>query len=401
RIYDLDDGSLIDEVMYYYKQGPNTATGEDVAEIHTHGGNLILKRVLELTYLYGCRPAKPGEYTLRAYKNGKMDLTQSEAVMSLIGAKSTLAAKISARQLSGGMGKRLSLEYDELLNVSAFLEAGLDYPDEDLPLVEINRIIDRLKELYDRLNQVSDTYKTGLFLSEGAKIVIAGPSNAGKSSILNSILQDDRALVHSEPGTTRDIVEASFEIGGIPVTFYDTAGFRVGAKTVELAGIKKSREAAEQGDLLIIVIDSSCNIDNEVEQELSRMAEQYKERTIIALNKCDIKSNVLYYKEWLKNGINVSAKSRENLNVLLDSIENLLKVSDTGDVILTTSRQQESIIETSDFIEKALDLLLNNKDLELVTAELRWARDAFASLWGRHTQSDVFDKIFSTFCLGK
>jgi tRNA modification GTPase len=280
------------------------------------------------------------------------------------------------------------------------VEAGLDYPDEDLPDWQVRQMEERLEFLAAHLKKVAATFDTGSLLLRGAKIVIAGSSNAGKSSLLNRILNEDRALVDSAPGTTRDIVEAAFFINGIAVTFYDTAGLRMGAKAVEQAGIEKSRQAVSDADIVLLVTDGAVSSDINVSDTMLSFPDGDR-KLINVVNKCDLPEFTEPEKSDEADTVNVSAKTGYNIDKLLKKIGGLLNRGDDSDIILTTERQQNTILMTVDALLEAVQLFKNNSDPELAAAQLRWARDSFSALWGRHAQTDVTDRIFSSFCLGK
>ncbi|MBN2526598.1 MAG: tRNA uridine-5-carboxymethylaminomethyl(34) synthesis GTPase MnmE [Deltaproteobacteria bacterium] len=400
RARDIESGVIIDEVLCFYAPAPATATGEDVAEIHGHGGALVLNQLLRQVLHAGARLATPGEFTRRAYTNGKMDLTQAEAVMSLIGARSERAARTAARQLGGAIGEALAAEYDHVTRISAMLEVCLDFPDEDLPAEQTFEFIKRLTEVSEKLLGAVRSYRMGQLLTRGAKVVIAGPSNAGKSSLLNALINEDKALVDSVPGTTRDIVEAPFEIDGIPVTFLDTAGLRFGAKKVEQMGMEKSRKALSQADLILLVLDGGD--PKSVTKEIVEIVDLYEDSLIPVLNKCDLPLfDSRAFPAALKDAVQISASNKLNLDELHQEMSKKLSAGQATDVILTTARQLTAVETALDHITTAKIVLEDNGPPELAAADMRWAREALASLWGRDAQTDVIDTIFLSFCLGK
>ncbi|MBN2718440.1 MAG: tRNA uridine-5-carboxymethylaminomethyl(34) synthesis GTPase MnmE [Deltaproteobacteria bacterium] len=400
RALDASTGEVVDEVLCFFAKGPGTATGEDVAEIHGHGGTLVLNQLLALACRAGARLALPGEFTRRAYTSGKLDLTQAEAVMSLIGARSELAARTAAKQLGGAIGDALADEYEHVTNISAGLETCLDFPDEDLPKEMVSEFIGRLSQVIEKLQAAVQSWKLGQMLTKGAKVVIAGPSNAGKSSLLNALIHEDRALVDSVPGTTRDIVEASYEINGIPVTFLDTAGLRFGAQKVELMGMEKSRKALAQADLILLVFDGAA--PQTADAEILRILESHKDNTLPVLNKCDHREfTPSAFPEAIRQGVQVSAAQNLNLDVLQQQMAGRLSSERATDLILTTARQLDAVETTLDHVITARHILKKGGEPELAAADMRWAREALAALWGKDSQTDMIDAIFSSFCLGK
>jgi tRNA modification GTPase len=397
---DVVTGDVIDEVLCFFSPAPGTATGENVAEIHGHGGALVLNQLLSEVLKSGARLAHPGEFTRRAYTNGKMDLTQAEAVMSLIGARSERAARTAARQLGGAIGEALAAEYDQVTRISAMLEVCLDFPDEDLPAEQTFEFVKKLGDVAEKLQQAVQSYRVGQLLTKGAKVVIAGPSNAGKSSLFNALIHEDRALVDSIPGTTRDIVEASFEMDGIPITFLDTAGLRFGAKKVEQMGMEKSRRALLQADLILLVVDG--RVPESVDDEILELLNMYTENLIPVLNKCDCGDfDANGFPVLFENAVAISAKQQVNLDVLQQRMTAHLSAGDSADLILTTARQLTAVETALDHVVTAKNLLRDDGPPELAAADMRWAREALAALWGRDAHTDVIDTIFLSFCLGK
>ena len=395
-----DSGEVVDEVLCFFAKAPATATGEDVAEIHGHGGTLVLNQLLSLTLRSGARLAHPGEFTRRAYTSGKMDLTQAEAVMSLIGARSELAARTAAKQLGGGLGDALAEEYEQVTKISAMLEVCLDFPDEDLPEEQTFEFITRLTRVANRLTTAVQSYRIGQLLTKGAKVVIAGPSNAGKSSLLNALIHEDKALVDSIPGTTRDIVEASYEINGIPVTFLDTAGLRFGAHKVEQMGMEKSRQALAQADLVLLVLDGAAPETADV--EILKILAAHRDITVPVLNKCDKSDfNASAFPDALLDAVHISAAQSVNLNELQQRMATHLSMDHTSDLILTTARQLGAVETTLEHVITAKNILADGGEPELAAADMRWARESLAALWGKDSQTDMIDAIFSSFCLGK
>ena len=398
---DVTSGEVIDEVLCFFIPAPLTATGEDVAEIHGHGGTLVLNQLLHQVLMAGARLAHPGEFTRRAYTNGKMDLTQAEAVMSLIGARSERAARMAARQLGGAIGESLATEYEQVTRISAMLEVCLDFPDEDLPAEQTFEFVEKLGNVANKLTRAVQSYRVGQLLTRGAKVVIAGPSNAGKSSLLNALLHEDRALVDSVPGTTRDVVEASFEINGIPITFFDTAGIRYGAENVERMGMEKSRKALSQADLILFVVDGS--MPESIDAEITLLMETYAENLLPVLNKCDSGDfNAAAFPDSFQNAVHISATQHLHLDGLQSRMADLLvDAGQVADLILTTSRQLTAVETALEHVVTARTLLGDGDAPELAAADMRWAREALASLWGRDSQTEMIDAIFSSFCLGK
>jgi tRNA modification GTPase len=399
---DPRSGDAIDEVLCFFCPGPKTATGEDIAEIHGHGGRIVMNQILAAAIQAGASAAEPGEFTYRAFRNGRMDLTQAEAVMGLIGARSTRAARVALSQLEGGLGRSLETEFEALIDVSAQVEAQLDFPDEDLPVEEAEEIARRLDEIASKLKRASDSFEVGSRLSEGARVAIVGPPNAGKSSLLNRLAGQDKALVDSEPGTTRDVVEARGEAVGIPIVFSDTAGLRSGADRVERRGIEKAMDTAAAADLVVVVLDGAT----EPKERQIELAAPEHPRMLVAVNKTDLPG----WSDWTEPPSGLENVERVHTSALTgEGMENLTKAiaRSLGDVdeedapMLTTARQHAAVAVCVEHMERAAGLIRRGSDQELAALELRIARDSLASLWGRSATEDVLDAVFSKFCIGK
>ncbi len=407
KAYHPRSGELIDEVLCFFCPGPGTATGEDIAELQGHGGPLVMHRLLDAVLSTGTVAAQPGEFTFRAFDNGRLDLTQAEAVMGLIGARSTRAQKVALRQLDGELGSSLDHEFNELIGISAHVEASLDFPDEDLPLDESETLATRLEKIEEKLSTLTQSFALGTMLKDGAEIAIVGPPNAGKSSLLNRLVAEERAIVDRDPGTTRDVVEARGEVAGIPVVFKDTAGLRNQVDRVERRGIEKTLESIGRADLVILVVDGAVQ-NEEYNKDLVDLIPESLSNLIIAVNKKDLA-------DWQKRVdlpfakgaapsqiVPTSAMTGQGIVELLDLVaKKLNKEDDENAVILTTARQQQAVVNCLEHVQKASRLLRQRSDPELVAADLRWAREALATLWGRSPTDEVIDAIFSTFCLGK
>ncbi len=403
---DSVSGAVLDEVLCFFSPGPGTATGEDVAEIHGHGGVLVMKTLLDAAIEAGARAANPGEFTFRAFSNGKIDLTQAEAVMTLIGARSDRAARAALKQLAGGLGSLLGRILNDLTGVAARIEAGLDFPDEDLPAMEMEKLSARLVPMGDELARAAASFEFGSKLTHGASVAIVGPANAGKSSLLNRLVGENRVLVDSDPGTTRDVVEAAAEIGGVPLRFLDTAGLRSHAGRLEKRGMEMTADAAAGADLLLIVIDGATpgSSDETALEELVALRGMSDADAIVVLNKSDLPA----WKEEAPaalarlNRVAVSALNGDGISDLRDAVEEML-VSGQGEneVLLTTARQHAAVSTCEKHVKRAIGILDRGADPELAATDLRWARESLASLWGRNATDEVIEAIFSNFCLGK
>jgi tRNA modification GTPase len=394
-------GDAIDDVLCFYCPGPGTATGEDTAEIQGHGGPLVMARLLEAALAAGARPAEPGEFTQRAFLNGRIDLTQAEAVMELIGARSEAAARLALAHLEGGLGAALSSHLDRLVSVSAQVEAALDFPDDDLPPLEARALADALRGVASDLARVRGSFALGSRIARGATVAIVGPPNAGKSSMLNALAACERALVDHEPGTTRDPIEARIEQGGIPVTLVDTAGLRPDPGRIEARGMERTRAAAQGADVVLLVVDGAASGPAADHIGLAIGAGQ---RGLVAVNKKDLPG----WRDLAPSGwqdaprIGVSVLTGEGLAELASALSlALCGDADPQAAVLTTSRQHAAVSLALGYVERAALGLERGAEPELVAADLRWGRDALAGLFGRAATEEVVAAIFSTFCLGK
>ena len=399
-------GAVLDEVLCFFSPGPRTATGEDVAEIHGHGGVLVLKTLLDAAIEAGARAANPGEFTFRAFSNGKIDLTQAEAVMTLIGARSNRAARAALKQLAGGLGSRLGRILDDLTGVAAEIEAALDFPDEDLPAMEMEKLSARLVPMGDELARAAESFGLGSKLIQGATVAIVGPANAGKSSLLNRIAGENRALVDSDPGTTRDVVEAATEIGGMPLRFLDTAGLRSPAGLLEKRGMEMTADAAAGADLLLIVVDGAArgSFEESAIEELVDLRGVSDVDAIVVLNKNDLPTwrDEVPAALSTMDRVAVSALNGDGISDLRDAVEKMLGSGQgENEVLLITARQHSAVSTCEKHVKRAVGILDRGADLELAATDLRWARESLASLWGRNATDEVVEAIFSSFCLGK
>ena len=404
-VRDPETGSPLDEVLCFFLKGPHTATGDDVVEIHGHGGPVVMGRLLSTVLGVGARPAEPGEFTYRAFANGRIDLTQAEAVMGLIGARSERAARVALGQMTGALGEALSKHFETLSAVAAHIEAGLDFPDEDLPAEMTSTLYHRLTGVVTALERLAASFGLGNRLTEGATIAIVGPANAGKSSLFNRLLREERAIVDSEPGTTRDVVTAHGEIGGIPVMYSDTAGLRETGSRVEQVGIEKSREAARSADVLLLVLDGTSPTLETDRSRFVSLLEKISCRRILVLNKMDLPSwrgERLEPEGFESERVAISAVSGQGMDALVSTMERLLAGEDQGETtMLTTARQHRAVVDTLAFVKRGASLLIEGGQPELVAAELKWAREVLAALLGKSATEEMLDVLFSEFCIGK
>ena len=383
-------------------RAPRSYTGEDLAEISCHGGRLIPQKVIELLIDQGARPAEPGEFTQRAFLMGKLDLSQAEAVQTLIAAQSESAIHFAQQQLSGSIKKSISKWQSELVRIAAILEAWVDFPEDDLEFAPFEKTIQELKEIQERISLLSSTYTHSKILRCGCRVCLVGAPNVGKSSLLNALLKKDRAIVSPYAGTTRDIVEDQLLIGGVLFHLADTAGLRDAEDVVEQEGIRRSQEALEQADLILFVLDASRAITFE---ELSTIANLDAEKTLLIWNKCDlvaIQSEFQKINPALKS-ILISAKEELGIEELKSAMKKL-SLHDTSqkhELVITEQRHATALNHASKHLSQVIEGLKNQISPEFVCLDLRASLLELGTVIGQNVTEEILDSIFSQFCLGK
>ncbi|MEN2997273.1 MAG: tRNA uridine-5-carboxymethylaminomethyl(34) synthesis GTPase MnmE [Acetomicrobium sp.] len=400
----LDErGAPIDEVLGVWFRAPKSYTGEDVVEIHCHGGLLVASKCLELLTAQGARLAEPGEFTQRAFLNGRIDLTQAEAVLGVIRAKSDEALLSAARTLRGELSARVNGIYDSLLNISATLEANLDFPEEDIPYLSQDDLFQSLKAIALNLQDVIYRCKVGKALRDGIKVAIVGRPNVGKSSIFNALLEETRAIVTPIPGTTRDIIEGSIVHKGIPIIFMDTAGLRATDDLVETIGVSMAQKALREADLRLWIIDGSEQLTKE---EIDMAMELKNHSHIVAINKADIPQVISLedVKQMLPESeiMVLSSYDKEAIGELKERIvKKLFKDSAINEGFNATARQIETLKSVLSCVENSISSLASGEPQDLIASNLLEARYYIDRLLGRNFDEDLIHLIFSQFCVGK
>ncbi|WP_221031630.1 tRNA uridine-5-carboxymethylaminomethyl(34) synthesis GTPase MnmE [Actomonas aquatica] len=403
RAYRDTAGSVVDDVLVTYFAGPQSYTGEDVLEISTHGNPLIAQLVLDDLFKRGCRAADAGEFTRRAFLNGRLDLSQAEAVMDLIHARSARAIAAANQQLRGSLGQHLTRLTDELLLGLARVEAYIDFPEEDLPDEDRVIVVDILNSVLRGTQQLLATHRYGDLLREGIKTVILGEPNAGKSSLLNALLGRERALVSDEPGTTRDYLEETVMVGPHCLRLIDTAGLNPTPGTVEALGIQKTYERIEEADLALLVLDANHPappLSAEVAHRLN------PNTTLVVLNKVDLLQGQPPVAEAPDElpALPLSTRTREGLTTLeqrITEIADRFRPGDAGDQIAINARHADALRRATDCLETALANLRSSGPTELLASDLRGVVDAFGEIGGRIDNEAMLDRLFATFCIGK
>lgn len=403
RAYRSADGTELDDVVLTFFAGPRSYTGEDTLEISCHGNPFIVRRILEDLRRRGCRLAEPGEFTQRAFLNGRIDLTQAEAVMDVIRARGDRALAAAQEQLRGGLGRRLQGPTDGLLDALARIEAYIDFPDEDLPVEDRRTVSTQIDSILLEVNRLEASSRYGEILRDGIKTVILGAPNAGKSSLLNRLVGHDRALVSPEPGTTRDFIEERVILGPHCLRLIDTAGFNRTPGQLEGLGIAKALERGLEANLFLVIVDATDATPPPFPTEL--LARMTPRNTLLVINKVDLAPNPLVPR-LLKEGPEaekVSALTGAGLEALVDRITRLCDRMgyDPSDRIAINARHAAALEVASAALKAAQAKLSSSEAAELLASDLRAALDAIGEITGRIDNERMLDRLFSTFCIGK
>ena len=400
-----EDNEIVDEVLVSYFYAPKSYTTEDMCEINSHGGFVVERKILELCLKNGANMAEPGEFTKRAFLNGRIDLVQAESVIDLINSKSDKEAKASINQLEGKLSNNINQIKGKLLDLMADVEASIDYPEYDIEETTNSKILTSLNDIEIDLKKISDSFKNGKVLREGIKTAIIGKPNAGKSSLLNTILNEERAIVSETKGTTRDTIEEFVSIEGITLKLIDTAGIRDTQDEIERIGVKKSKKLIDDADLVIAIFDSTKPLDKDDIDILHLIKEK---NAIILLNKIDIKETLLDKDENIvncnKSIIKISAKNGDNIDQVYKTISKMYQINDIdindGD-ILTNIRHKNQIDEAINSINKTKDTINNNMPVDIIEIYLKQVLSDLGKITGDDITEDIINEIFSKFCLGK
>jgi tRNA modification GTPase len=402
-LYDLDTGAVLDRGLLTYFKSPHSFTGEDVIELSCHGSPVLLRSLIDMILSCNARPAGPGEFTLRALSNKRLNLNQAEAVRDLINAQTKAAVQQSARQLRGELSAYLQPIKDVLLDIIVPLESSLEFVEDDLPDISINQIKIKLSGLLKKLEELVATFSTGRLLRDGLKVTLVGRPNVGKSSLFNGLLASDRAIVTDVPGTTRDSLSETVILHGVPILLTDTAGVRESKDEVEHLGVERTRRAIADADLVIVILDGSQLLtqeDREVLNEVDRSS------YIIALNKCDLnsfKDSEIYLNNKQAKALNVSAKTGAGFDALRAAILEPFATFDTNDVglLVTDARHFDLLRRAHSALCSSLDLFEQRASEELVLVGLYDSLRFMGEITGETTPDDVLSHIFATFCIGK
>ncbi|MBU3091157.1 tRNA uridine-5-carboxymethylaminomethyl(34) synthesis GTPase MnmE [Clostridium sp. CF011] len=397
------NGSRLDEVIISYMKGPKSFTAEDTIEINCHGGVVGTNRILQEVILAGARMAEPGEFTKRAFLNGRIDLSQAEAVIDIIRAKTDLSMKSALMQSEGSISREIKNIRNKLLSVIASIEVTVDYPEEDIEEVTAEKVNEDVIDIISEIDTLLSTADEGKILREGLSTVIVGKPNVGKSSLLNALVKEKRAIVTDVPGTTRDAIEEYINIEGIPVKIVDTAGIRETEDIVEKIGVEKSKEKIDEADLVILILDSSKKLTHE-DREIIKYIKNKK--YIVLLNKSDLGGKIeIEELQSLKSKYitNVSVKTGEGLNHVKEYIKDLFFKGEikTEGIFVTNNRHKESLIRAKENLESSLNALEYTLAIDLASIDIRNAWISLGEITGEILEEDIIHKIFSEFCLGK
>ncbi len=405
KIFD-SNGKSIDEVLVTYFVSPKSFTTENMCEINSHGGPVIVKRILELCIDNGARLAEPGEFTKLAFLNGRIDLAQAEAVIDMINSKTKKEQEASMSQLEGNLSKKINEIRKEIMDKMVDIEASIDYPEYDIEEVTKASLVETLKKIDLELKNIESNFDNGKLIKDGIKMAIIGRPNAGKSSLLNAILNEDRAIVTEYEGTTRDIIEEYIVIEGIPVKVIDTAGIR--SKTddkIEKIGIEKAKKIAQEADLVIYIIDSSKEIEQD-DKEILKILENKK--AIIVLNKQDLKQELSIKDMEIKNTnmpiIKMSALRKEGIEELYSQISKMFKLGEINiddSITITNERHKEIIKNSRKKIKESLNAIDDNLPIDITAIPIKQTLDELGKITGATATDDIINEIFKKFCLGK
>ena len=401
----VDNDKIIDEVLLAYMKGPKSYTAEDVVEINCHGGFISVKKILELILSKDVRLAEAGEFTKRAFLNGRIDLSQAEAVIDVINAKTSKSHEVAQEQLEGALSHKIRSLRDKVTELLAHVTVAIDYPEEDIEFITYNTLKEKTEELENEIKKLFDSSESGKIFREGLKTVIIGKPNVGKSSLLNLILGEKRAIVTDIPGTTRDVIEEFVNLRGIPIKIVDTAGIRETEDVVEKIGVEKSRKSLSSADLVIMVLDYSEKLTDEDMEILESID---KSKTVVLLNKTDLKKQIEEEKisNYVENNsiIEISALKQEGIEKLEDKIESLVykgEVRYSSDIVISNTRHRDALAKAHKSVLDALDAIYQNMPLDFIEVDLKNIWDYLGYINGDTVTEDLLDNIFSNFCIGK
>ena len=405
NIVNKKNNKIIDEVLVSYFVSPKSYTTENMCEINSHGGQVVMREILKLCVENGAEIAEPGEFTKRAFLNGRIDLSQAESVIDVINAKTSKEAEASINQLNGFLNRDIKNIKEKIYSILIDIEASIDYPEYDIEEVSNLKALDTLNVVSNDLLKLENSFSNGKIIKEGIKVSIIGKPNAGKSSLLNAILKEERAIVTNIEGTTRDTIEEIIEVNGIPIKIIDTAGIRDSEDIVEKIGIEKSKKIADESDLIIAIFDSSQDLTQEDEEILKLIKDKL---SIIVLNKIDLNGQFLKNNKKIleteKDIIEISAINKIGIEKIFEKISelfNLDKINIDDSTIITSERHKNEIIKAKSNIKTAIETIQNDLPMDIITVYIKEALENLSNITGDSVSEDIINNIFSKFCLGK
>ena len=399
-----DGEKTVDEVMAVRLKAPKSYTCEDIVEINCHGGTLVSEKVLELVLRNGARHAESGEFTKRAFMNGRIDLSQAEAVMDIIQGKTEKSVSLSLDQLRGDLRDKVNQFKKALLDITAHVNVVLDYPEEGIDDLLPAELRNNLEKVYEEANRLIDSYDTGKKIKEGIKTVIVGKPNVGKSTLLNALLHEERAIVTHVAGTTRDVIEEIINIKGVPLVLVDTAGIRKTDDIVENIGVEKSKQFIGKADLVLLVLDASKELENEDIEVINQIKEN-KKKVIVLLNKIDLNKKINLAGHNLENIVEISAKDNIGIEDMQEKIYSYIVEEDVENssekLIITNIRHKTALEKTKDAIKNIFETIDMGLPMDLISVDLKEALDSLSEITGEISSEDILDHVFGNFCVGK
>ena len=399
-----DGEKTVDEVMAVRLKAPKSYTCEDIVEINCHGGTLVSEKVLELVLRNGARHAESGEFTKRAFMNGRIDLSQAEAVMDIIQGKTEKSVSLSLDQLRGDLRDKVNQFKKALLDITAHVNVVLDYPEEGIDDPLPAELRNNLEKVYEEANRLINSYDTGKKIKEGIKTVIVGKPNVGKSTLLNALLHEERAIVTHVAGTTRDVIEEIINIKGVPLVLVDTAGIRKTDDIVENIGVEKSKQFIGKADLVLLVLDASKELENEDIEVINQIKEN-KKKVIVLLNKIDLNKKINLEGHNLENIVEISAKDNIGIEDMQEKIYSYIVEEDVENssekLIITNIRHKTALEKTKDAIKNIFETIDMGLPMDLISVDLKEALDSLSEITGEISSEDILDHVFGNFCVGK
>ena len=397
------DNKEIDEVLISYMNAPKTYTREDIIEINCHGGIISAKKILDTVLYYGCRPAERGEFTKRAFLNGRIDLTQAEAVIDIINSKTDSSHEISVNHLEGRLSREINEVIEKIMQLLANIEVNIDFPEYDEDEVTIAKAKDLCEKISDKIDRLIRTADTGKIFKEGIKTVILGKPNVGKSSLMNFLLNENRAIVTEIPGTTRDTIEEYVNIKGVPLRIIDTAGIRDTEDKVERIGVEKALSKVNEADLIIMLFDSSRELETEDEKIIDYIKNK---KTIYIKNKTDLenKLNLSKHKNIENEIINISVVKNQGLEEIIDKINRMFfegTINLSNELIINNARHKNLLEKAKNSLDEVLKSINNDMTIDFIEIDLKEAMENLGLIIGKSVSDDLVDKIFNEFCIGK